>query len=122
MVWFHLKVTANMPLLLVSALLVSAQNREEGDLSSPGLAQGEDRSALWVRCGDGCRRTGGEGRVLGIGQLERGARGGESESCDDSSLTAGDPPAGSHWQVFQSPTEGSQCSRGSEIEIANALE
>lgn len=39
----------------------------------------------------------------GTGQLERGARGGESESCDDCPLTAGDPTASSHQQAFPVP-------------------
>lgn len=85
-------------------VLASPQKREEGDLSLPRLSQGEDGSVLWVRCGGGCWRAGqGEGRALATGQLERGARGGESENCDDSSLTAGDPTASSHRQASQSP-------------------
>lgn len=42
LVWFHLTATVKVPLLLKSTLLVSAQKRDEGDLSPPGLSQGED--------------------------------------------------------------------------------
>lgn len=89
---------------LICSLLVSAQNREDGNLSPPRLAQGEDRSVHWVRCGDGCWRIGVRARP---GQLDRGDRRGESESSDDPSLQQRTLLPALTSRLFQSPQRDS---------------
>lgn len=55
-------------------------------------------------CASGVVMAAGElGEPGGAGQMESETVGGESESCDDSSRTAGIPPPVLPSQLFQSP-------------------
>lgn len=120
LVWLQLsKSRVNVPLLLKSVLLVSAQKREEGDLSPPTLAQGEDRSVLWVRWGDGSEVRTGE--LRGNEQKESGG-GGRSVSQKPvmtHRLPQGIPPPALPTGLFQSPPKEGIAPEGQKWRFPN---